>query len=69
MNDLYNAAVLLLLIVGLGLAAAHNAGLSVQFAEDVHTPGYSHTPDSHSHPAGSHSHLPEHGHTHGHSGE
>ena len=69
MDNLYNAAVLLLLIVGLGLAAAHNAGVSLQFADDVQTPSYSPTPDDHSHPAESHSDLTEHGHTHGFSGD
>lgn len=69
MNDLYSAAVLLLLVVGLSLAAAHNAGVRVQFADDVRTSDHLHTPDDHSQPADSHSNLPEHGHTHGHSGD
>lgn len=69
MNDLYSAAVLLLLVVGLGLAAAHNAGVRVQFAEDVQTPDQLQMPERHSQPADSHSNLPDHGHSHGHSGD
>lgn len=69
MNDLYTAAVLLLLVVGLGLATAHNAGISIQRAQDVQTPGHPQTHDTHSHLAESHSHLTDHGHTHGHSGD
>lgn len=69
MNDLYSAAVLVLLVVGLTLAAAHNSGVTIQFAEDADTSSHSSPSGDHSHPHGPLSHPADHGHIHGLTGE